>query len=88
VCRFRFYREPGYYFGVVTPILPMLALGFAVVMAAIAYIGFHADLRSVIFVGGVSASIGLILFFRTAIAIYIAVDHAIDPPRRREESER
>lgn len=84
VCFFRFGRQPGYYFGVVTPILPLLSLAVGLVFAGTAHFGFHRELESVLTWGGVGLGIGILLFFRTSIAIYVALDHAIDPPERDE----
>jgi uncharacterized protein (DUF983 family) len=80
-CHFRFGRQPGYYFGVVTPILPMLALVMGVFFVAVAYFGFQPKLEIVLTWGAVGVGVGFFLFFRTAVAIYVALDHAIDPPK-------
>jgi uncharacterized protein (DUF983 family) len=79
-CRFQFGREPGYYFGVLTPTLSILALGLGILFSGISYFLFHLDLVDVILIGALGLIMGLILFFRTAIAVFIAFDHAIDPP--------
>lgn len=80
-CAFRFGRQPGYYFGVVTPILPILALATGGVFAGVAYFGLEQDLQSVLAWGAAGIAAGFFLFFRTAIAVYVALDHAIDPPK-------
>lgn len=80
VCRFQFARQPGYYFGVLTPILPILSLMTGIFFAGVSYFGFHEAIDSVLVSGGVGIAVGFGAFFRTAIAIYIALDHAIDPP--------
>jgi uncharacterized protein (DUF983 family) len=80
-CGFHFARQPGYYLGVITPLLPILALIAGVVFAGVAYFGFHQELEVVLGWGATGAGIGFLLFFRTAIAIYMALDHAIDPPK-------
>lgn len=82
ICGFRFGRQPGYYFGVVTPTLPILALMMGAIFAGVTYFGFHQEIDSVLLWGGVGVAIGFFLFFRTAIAVYIALDHAIDPPKQ------
>jgi hypothetical protein len=84
-CHFRFGRQPGYYFGVVTPILPILALATGAAFAGIAYFGFHQELKTVLTWGAVGVGIGFLMFFRTAIAVYVALDHAIDPPKNDAE---
>jgi len=82
VCGFKFARELGYYFGVVTPTLPILALGTALIFVISDYLIRHPeDPRDLIPMGLVGACAGLILFFRTSIAVYVAIDHSIDPPR-------
>lgn len=85
-CSFRFGRQPGYYFGVVTPILPILALAAGAVVAGIAHFGFHQELETVLAWGGLGTAVGLLLFFRTAIAVYVALDHAVDPPAREKSN--
>ncbi len=80
-CGFRFNRQPGYYFGVVTPILPILALCTGVIFAAFAYLECQQELQVVLTWGAVGIGVGFFLFFRTAIAIYVALDHAIDPTK-------
>ncbi|MDR3606391.1 MAG: hypothetical protein P4M08_03310 [Oligoflexia bacterium] len=79
-CGFRFSRQPGYYFGAVTPILPILALMTGTIFAGVSYFGLHQELDAVIMSGATGVILGFILLFRTAIAIYIALDHAVDPP--------
>lgn len=80
-CSFGFARQPGYYFGVVTPVLPLLALTVGFFFAGIAYFAFHQERDAVLTWGGVGVATGLLLFFRTAIGVYIALDHTIDPPK-------
>lgn len=82
VCDFLFGRQPGYYFGVVTPILPLLALATGMVFSGISYFGFHQERDTALEWGVVGLILGFILFFRTAIAVYVALDHTIDPPAR------
>jgi hypothetical protein len=79
-CLFRFGREPGYYFGVLTPILPLISLGLGAFCAAIAYLAASRDLLTVLVAGGLGTALGLPLFFRPSIAFYVALDHSIDPP--------
>ena len=86
VCAFRFKRQPGYYFGVITPILPILSLLSGGGFAGMAYFGFHRDLDNILFWGGVGVVSGFLLFFRTAIAVYISLDHAVDPPGSDEKN--
>ncbi len=81
-CSFRFSREPGYYFGVVTPVLPILALMTGVFFAGVAHFAFHREIDTVLSAGFVGVFIGFFLFFRTSIAVYVAFDHAVDPPKR------
>lgn len=82
ICSFRFGRQPGYYLGVVTPILPFLSLMTGAIFAGTTYFGFHQDLETVLTWGAVGVGIGFLLLFRTAIAVYVALDHAIDPPKK------
>ena len=83
VCGFKFGREPGYFFGIITPTLPILALATALISVIADYAICHPeDSRDLIPVGVVGGCIGLVLFFRTSIAIYVAIDHAIDPPKK------
>ncbi len=79
-CGFLFGREPGYYFGVLTPLLPMMSLGVGLVFAGATYGLLETDLSGVLAGGAVGIVLGFFGFFRTSIAIYIALDHAIDPP--------
>src|SRR5271169_1686622 len=81
-CSFRFGRQPGYYFGVVTPILPILSLATGLVFAGAAYFGLHQELEAVFAWGAMGVGTGFLLFFRTAMAVYVALDHVIDPPKR------
>lgn len=79
-CGFRFRREPGYYFGVVTPVLPILAVGNAIGFALGAYLVRGPDRDAILSAASIGLLSGLILLFRSAVAIYIAIDHSIDPP--------
>lgn len=79
-CGFCFARQPGYYLGVITPVLPILALASGGFFAGVTYFGFHQELEVVLAWGAFGVGIGSLLFFRTAIAVYIALDHGIDPP--------
>jgi len=81
VCHFRFAREPGYYFGVLSPALPILSIGAGAIVAGIAYFGFGRDIDTTLIAGASGVALGFFGFCRTAIAIYIAIDHAIDPPK-------
>lgn len=87
-CGFSFGRQPGYYLGVVTPILPILALMMGAVFAGVSYFVIHHPLETTLAWGGVGVGFGLVVFFRTAIAVYVALDHAIDPPKQGEDSAR
>ena len=80
VCGFKFAREPGYYFGVLTPTLSLLSLGVGALFAlsALFLVGLH--IPTVLAAGAVGIGIGTIGFFRTAIAIFISFDHLVDPP--------
>ena len=81
-CGFRFGRQPGYYFGVITPVLPILSLMMGATLAGVTYFGFHQEIEIVFTWGAAGVGIGFLIFFRTAIAVYVALDHAIDPPKR------
>ena len=80
-CSFKFGREPGYYFGILTPTLSFLALGIGVVFALTALLVVGRDLSAILLSGGVGVALGVVFCFRTAIAVYISIDHAIDPPK-------
>jgi uncharacterized protein (DUF983 family) len=82
-CQFQFARQPGYYMGVLTPILPLLALICGVIFAGLSYFGFGQEVDTVLVWGAFGIAFGLVVFFRAAIAIYIALDHMIDPPGER-----
>ena len=82
VCKFHFEREPGYYFGCVFPILPILSLGPAILFPAICYFYFNMDLNSVAVSSVLGALFGFVVFFRLSVAIYIAIDHSISPPKK------
>jgi len=79
-CQFRFSREPGYYFGCFTPILQILSVWCGAIVAAVSYFVFHADVESVVVAALFGIMGGFLLFFRTSIAMFIAIDHAINPP--------
>jgi len=79
-CSFCFAREPGYYFGVLTPTLSILALCLGAAFAGICYFLMRLELTSVLVSGVVGTLIGLVIFFRTSVAVFIAFDHTIDPP--------
>jgi uncharacterized protein (DUF983 family) len=85
-CKFQFGRQPGYYFGVITPILPILALATGAFSAGIIYFVFKQKVETVLRWAGAGTLVGFLLFFRTAVAIYIALDHAIDPPNKEGNS--
>ena len=81
-CGFRFGREPGYYFGVLTPTLPILSLATGLVFVVGGYLLFHPeDPHDLIPMGALGVAIGFILFWRASIAIFMSFDHAIDPPK-------
>lgn len=82
-CGFEFTREPGYFLGAITPVLQLLALGFAAAVGGLSYAFAGARLPEVLYVGAAAAALGLLVFSRTAVAVFIAIDHALDPPRRR-----
>src|SRR4051812_44139281 len=74
-CDFQFAREPGYYFGILTPLLPILSLGTGLIFVIIYYFVLHPEEPSELFLpGAVGTAIGFILFFRSAIAIFISLD--------------
>ena len=80
-CSFKFCREPGYYFGVLTPLLPIFALSTGLVFVVIYYLLSHPDEAFQLLVpGAMGTAVGLLLFFRPAVAIFMSLDHAIDPP--------
>ncbi len=81
VCHFRFRREPGYYFGVLTPLLPILSLMTGLVTTSIYYFTLRPEDPFQLLLPAIAGTaIGFVLFFRPAIAFYIHLDHAIDPP--------
>jgi len=87
-CSFQFSREPGYYFGVLTPLLPIFSLATGLVFIGIYYFALHPEEASQLLLpGAIGTAIGFVLFFRPAIAIYISLDHAIDPPAKRSSLE-
>ena len=79
-CHFQFARGSGYFLGVITPTLPILSLGVGILFAAVSYFFFHLPVNEVLIWGLVGVSLGCVFLFRTSIAIYVALDHAIDPP--------
>ena len=79
-CGFHFEREAGYYFGCVFPILPVLAIFPAVIFAAVSYFALKMEPGEVAIAAVCGAMFGFLFFIRLAIAIYIAVDHAVCPP--------
>ena len=80
-CHFEFCREPGYYFGVLTPLLPILSLMTGLAFVAISYFVWPPEEPTELLLPGlIGTVIGMILFFRPTIAFYISVDHAINPP--------
>jgi uncharacterized protein (DUF983 family) len=79
-CQFQYRREPGYYFGVLTPTLSILAVMSGIVCAGIAYFLFQIEIPDVVLLSLLGLCGGVFVFFRTAIAVFIAFDHAIDPP--------
>lgn len=81
-CGFRFRRESGYYFGVLTPLLPIFALATGLVFIASYYLWarpVHA--LDLLWPGIVGTVVGFIVFLRPTLAIFISIDHAIDPPQ-------
>jgi uncharacterized protein (DUF983 family) len=88
VCGFQFGREPGYYFGVLTPVLPILALGTGVFFAGVAFLLFHCDPADALLWGAAGLLFGLAFFMRAAIGVFVAIDHAIDPPPEKADAQR
>lgn len=81
-CGFRFCREPGYFFGVLAPTLPILALGMGAASAWFALLMVGADISVILAAGAMGLGLGFFAFFRSALAIYVAFDHAVDPPKQ------
>ncbi len=79
-CHFRFAREPGYYVGIITPLLPILSLGTGAIFAALAYFFSNGDVDTALISGAIGLGLGFILLFRTSIAIYVAIDHLVNRP--------
>jgi len=86
VCGFKFNREPGYLSGCFFPILPIIALFVAALFAATAYFILKLDPDEIVVATLLGAVVGFIIFFRTAIAIFIAIDHAIHPTENKEKT--
>jgi hypothetical protein len=85
-CGFCFRREPGYYFGVLTPALPILSLLTALVFVIGDYLIFRPeDPHDLLPVAAAGTLFGLVFNIRNAIAIYISFDHALDPPASPEK---
>jgi uncharacterized protein (DUF983 family) len=83
-CSFQFRREPGYYFGILTPLLPIFSLLTGLIFVGIFYFFSRPqEAEQLLLPGAIGTVVGFILFFRPAIAIYISLDHAIDPPPKR-----
>ena len=82
-CGFKFNREPGYYFGVIMPTLPILSLGVGLIFFGVSYFPLRSEIREALWAGVLGVFIGLVSFFRTAVAIYMSIDHALDPPSPR-----
>lgn len=81
-CGFQFRREAGYYFGVLTPLLPLFSLATGLCFVLAYYLTVRPeDPYQLLLPGALGTACGFIFFFRSAIAIYISLDHAIDPPR-------
>ncbi|MCW3101324.1 MAG: hypothetical protein JWL77_6942 [Chthonomonadaceae bacterium] len=79
-CGFHFEREPGYYFGSVFPILPILSLFPAISFAALSYFALDMEADAVAGAAVFGALFGFVVFFRLSIAIYISIDHSISAP--------
>ena len=76
-CGFHFERDSGYYFGCVFPILPSLSIFPSAVFAAISYFYLAMEPNEVAMSTALGAIFGFIVFFRLAVALYIALDHSI-----------
>lgn len=79
-CKFEFRREPGYYFGVLAPCLSVLSILFGIFIGLISFFIFHFEMIDVVWSCLFGLFLGVFIFFRTSIAIFIAIDHSIDPP--------
>jgi uncharacterized protein (DUF983 family) len=80
VCGFKFAREPGYYLGVLMPVLPILSLPMGAFFAAVSYFYLNLDLDSVFAALILGLIVGCLMCFRTSIALYVTFDHSIRPP--------
>lgn len=81
-CSFQFRRESGYYFGVLTPLLPIFSLATGLVFVATYFLWTRTtNAMDLLRPGAIGTGIGFILFFRPALAIFITLDHAVDPPK-------
>jgi uncharacterized protein (DUF983 family) len=79
-CQFQFRREPGYYFGVLTPSLSVLSILAGMICGGFAYFILHLEIPDVVLASLYGLLAGVFVFFRMSIAFFIALDHSIDPP--------
>lgn len=81
ICKFTYRREPGYFFGAVIPVLPILSIVAGLFSAGVYYLFLRpSEVDEVLPSGAAGMALGFILFYRVTIALYISFDHTIDPP--------
>jgi hypothetical protein len=65
---------------VLTPVLPLLALVAGAACAGLYYwVAQPENILELLIPGGVGVALGFVIFFRPALAIYVRIDHAVDP---------
>ncbi len=80
-CKFTYRREPGYFFGAVIPVLPILSLVAGLFTAGVYYLLTRpSEFDDVLPSGAAGMALGFIFFYRVTIALYISFDHTMDPP--------
>ena len=84
-CKFKFKREPGYYFGVLTPTLSILSLMSGVIFVIFYYLIFKPqDMNELLPALAVGMCFGMVALVRPSIAIFVSIDHSVCPPSIQE----
>lgn len=86
-CGFTFSREGGYYTAAFVPTLPVLSLLFGALVSGFVCLASGVEPLTALTWGGAGVLFGFFLFVRTSIAIYIAVNHTIEPPEKRDQDQ-
>jgi uncharacterized protein (DUF983 family) len=85
-CDYAYEREPGYFLPAIWVVHVFTVFGFGLVLGLVLDTWLHAPLGLLMLTVCVPMLLFALAFVRHAKAIYLAVDHLIEPQRRRRRA--